>query len=655
MSLKQRVLTNNALKALTPKTKTIETSYSKVDTVTTKIKTVEGVQESKVTSVIETTDVCKEQEAVKTYEHRELNEVTTQKSVLDFSESEVVFDKYLSSPYKGPELTDSVFQSDTEESGNTQEIEDNSEQTDVDMKTNEKALRAEQPEVEMEVKTDNDSEINKIMGSDRNETGRDPTFNVYESLQDPPPNETLTKEQTVLTEVPIMSEQQYSAMEENSFDELHEECFNEEIIVQEYLSPSKGIAVSEEREESEPIVSEVIELDSSSSNHSSESDRDNDYQSDDSSAVNSSAETEKIPSESENEAQSSDDEEEKEVLQEAVESDSVDSEQQTSTSSEASQRLETIFEEDTEEVVLVGAKQDERVEVFKPITHCEEYSHLPEAAPKQDSESITSKKEIECVTVDIPGETEKATQQQRLSDDLNVIEHQNQTGPQKSDLEFSLLSDQHMSRTLGDTLYRTDLSYSLETPNETKASKSDLEFSLIPDETSLLTTTSTPFAAGHSSGESFGTQQVTHSTPRRRSKSMDVTPEIVEMRKATLRKRSLSSDCPEDTVEKSKTRKRSLSMMKLPAIPEENKEVKTKDTKQQRQSKKTESSSGILEARRVTRRQKSLLEKVAVAEVFTIHSSRNENSSESEGEERGPALAPLDPLKLLEKQSFKGK
>lgn len=643
MSLKQQVLTNNALKA-----RIVETSYSKVDTVTTKVRSAEGTEDSTVTSVVKKTDVVKEEETVKTREHKESIVVTTEKSTSDYSDIE----KYPSSSYKGPELSDSIFQSDAEE------MQGAKEQSDVDM----------------EAKTETENEVEKIMGSSRNETGIDPTLNVYEDKDEP---EIETKEETVLTEMPLMSQEQYIAMEENDFDELHEEYFNEEVIVQQYLSPSKTTTTSEDKQKNETVISEVIEIDSSSSSNSSNS----------SVASNSTNETEKIPSESESESDSNEDknvslqQDEKGIVREEVvhlDDGSIDSneeqnsvtseesrhykedsvyaqssaasegshqdqegEEQKSIISEGSRNVEDQDQEDEEQKSVTSETNRNEMEDIVSVGSREEQRNVASEGSHQDQEDEEQKsvnvdsKESEASEVNRYLDTifEEDTQEQQIIVDskleeyahlpeTEVVESKPTTPNQsKSDLEYSVLSQGNLSRSLGLTLHKTDLTYSLETPNKSHVSKSDLEFTVLSGETSkdVFPTTSTPFL-----NKTTEEQQDVTSTPKtrtRRSKSADLPSEPMETRRSTLRKRTLSTDCTDGSnVEKPKTRKRSLTT-KLPAILEKNKEVETKSTK------------------RITRRQKN---------VVTL------DSSESENEERGPALAPIDPLKLLDKPTFKG-
>lgn len=702
MSLKQQVLTNNALKALTPRKRISETSYSKIDTVTTKVQTPEGLNESVSTSVVEKSDVVVEEASMKTYEHNE----TTKTSVSNYSKSNIDFDKYISSPYKGIELNDSIFQSDASA--------DISKEINVGMESeNQNIHSAEKPEqIDVEMESEKDSEqveiaqadVEKEQTEEMTENENDPTFNVYECLENKTPNGNQ-RESNVLTEMPIMSEEQYSAMEENDFDELHEEYFNEEIIVQQYLSQSENAADRSERnEEHEVMVSEVIEIDSSSSSEKAN------YDSENSSVVNSGDEPEKIQStsESDSESESSEDDRGIRLDEDDDKMDSNVASEESSVASMASSHLETIFEEDTEERQFAN----ENNEMLESAEQGEEYAHLPVeqeiegiviescAISANERPQLTSNEEISVEVIEVkdtpPEETsttkivevikskgsvkqneefpfvQKSTMEAtEVSDTAEVStarileaiknkgavmeiegthdeflfvqvdevieiastpeespllpEEETSTAKvesktSKSDLEFSVLSQNQSA-----TLHKTDLNYSVETPNQTNISKSDLEFSLMSDQTSLCVfpSTSTPVL----------TSQTGYSTPytRRKSKSVDLSKATPETRRASLRKRSLSVDLTEEAPEQSKSRKQSLTA-KLPVILEQN----------------AQNQSSILEARRVTRRQKKLLEKAETSAAFEAESSGSEN------EERGPALAPIDPLKLLDKPSFQG-
>lgn len=712
MSLQQKVLTHNALKALTPKARTVETSYSKIDTVTTKITTAERTEECIVTSVVERTDVVKEAESEKSHEHKETSKITSEKSISEYSENDVVFDNYISSPYKGLNLSDSIFQSDAEETKSA--AEELQEQENIEVETTQ--------EVE-------------------NETEKDPAFNIYESPDElAAEGENSQETHTVLTEMPIMSDEQYSAMEEETtFDELHEEYFDEEVIVQEYLSsPSKPRNESKETEPpTEPVVSAIIELDSSS---------DSEKQNSEESEHNSSTSSEEKSSESDEASVNSDDKDIEEVAKEendAVQSDaSANSKEESSSSSsnstsDSEHRSESIFDEVTVETPEKDINEDQN-NVVSQEEEPEEYAHLPQEVieeeedvveiiteeaittsdiieiaerdvetnsqnvvenvdilafqckenqqaieserdveePKQDVEVIectttvlmseenveSKKQDVEEVMVNVeiqPEEhqgCEKSTEQEVVKQppvievegkiqheteekpagkeeiEESLIKQESSNNQQKSDLDFSVLSDSHMSKSLGSTLRKTDLSFSF------KSSKSDLDFSVMSDELPLqgFTTTSTPYIKSVVSGERFESQIL---TPRaRRSKSVDlplVTAETSGVR--TLRKRSISVE----STEKPRTRKRNIPVQ-LPAILEEDKEAN--NAKRKRQTKKIQSATGVLEQRRTTR-QKARREKAGTA---------HEDSSNSDEDERGPVLDPIDPIQLLHKSSFKG-
>lgn len=704
MSLQQKVLTYNALKALTPKSRTSETSYSKVDTVTTKITTAERIEESVVTSIEEKVDVVREEGAEKKHEHKESSKVTSEKSVCDYSDNDIVFE--MSSPYEGLDLTDSIFESDAEEVKNTNVTED----------------QVLQIEENVETKTENE---------------KDPLFNIYESSHEPSPSqiEDATETDTVLTEMPIMTAEQYSAMEEDTFDELHEEYFDEEVIVQEYLSPTaKTSLIQDEPERTEPtVLSEVIEIDDSSSGGSvSEKENANLEESNDSSSYSSSgtSSSSKVKSassrsDSDSESNSSsakggvDYVEEEEVVREDVRSNESDNskEEQNSSTSKSDQPYDAIFEEDTQEL---PTKNVEYSEAPKEVaTDFGEYLHLPEApvydvveAKTQETENVLEKKTSRTSSETTEQYVESSTSSNKLEileearlspaneeqvpdnkllttkedkivvQEIEVVFEQNQEvlepasnereyktenqfksiaerelsikiqditnvdNQPKSDLDFSVISEQSMSKSLATTFHRTDLSFSvIETPNQTHITKSDLDFSLASDEASVhvFTTTSTPHVKKTASDEESEKQLSTSRT--RRSKSVELmvtTPEPTERR--ILRKRSASVEITDTKSEKPKSRRRNVPVQ-LPAIQEEDKEANTKATKRKRQPKEVQSASGVLEQRRVTRRQKDLLEKAAM---------QNEDSSGNEDEERGPALDPIDPLQLLHKSSFKG-
>lgn len=738
MSLQQKVLTYNALKALTPKSSTVvEKSYSKVDTVTTKITTAERVEESVVTSVMEKSDVVKEDIVAKSHEHRETSKITSENSISDYSENDIVLDNYISSPYKGINLSDSILQSDAEETKSAAE------------------------EVEEQQNIEQNQEV-------ENETETDPTFNIYETPEELAEGENSQETHTVLTEVPIMSEEQYSAMEENTFDELHEEYFNEEMIVQEYLSPSSKTTVTpDEPKRTEPMVSDIIEIDSSTD--SSASEKENAVESESNSSA-SSSEEEKT-SDSESASENSDDknivcvEEVAKEDDEAIESDvSADSiQEESSDTSDSDHPRESIFDEDTEELPTKDSNENQNNEISKQ-TLSEECAHLPEIVIEEEiiepiTEETTSdvveviedtetknqkeletmenvevieytitelqfeeniqqgveskqqeveeamddvevieytstvlqskenlqqgveskKQEVEdevMVNVEVnelqPEANQEVLQQQKLLDRNKSTEQEvlkqsklspiaevegktennskeneerersikkqkttNADNQQKSDLDFSVISESHMSRSLGLTLHKTDLSFSF------KSSKSDLDYSLSSDEGSFkgFTTTSTPHIEKKASDEGFETQV---STPRtRRSKSVDLLVPVERSEGRLLRKRSTSVE----STEKQKSRKRNVPVQ-LPAIFEDEKEANNaKKAKRKRQTKRAQSTTGVLEQRRVTRRQRSLLEKAATA---------HEDSSNSEGDERGPTLDPIDPIQLLHKPSFKG-
>lgn len=250
-------------------------------------------------TTVETVDVAEAEETMKASLQRETQSISKVWSEdLNYNE--------LSSPYKGPELTDSIFQSDSEEdvdanentkrsqesydagmtesSGepgtecepiskeniaeNTGQIVQSSttDEKDVEVEDTEKQKRIHTPEKEV---APTEEKIRKISGIHSNETDNDPTLNIYDPSQDSAGNmgrlESL-EEQTrkgLLTEMPIISEEQYTPMEETEFEELHEECFDEEIIVQQYLSPDcESVTVEKEKE---VTASDVIEINSSSS------------------------------------------------------------------------------------------------------------------------------------------------------------------------------------------------------------------------------------------------------------------------------------------------------------------------------------------------------------------------------------------------------
>lgn len=736
MSLQQKVLTHNALKALTPKARTVETSYSKIDTVTTKITTEERTEESVVTSVVERTDIVKEEESEKSHEHKETSKITSEKSISEYSENDVVFDNYISSPYKGLNLSDSIFQSDAEETKSAAEEAE------------------EQENIEVEANQEVENEIEK-----------DPTFNIYESPDElAAEGENLLETHTVLTEMPIMSDEQYSAMEEgNTFDELHEEYFDEEVIVQEYLSsPSKPHNEPKDTEPpTEPVVSAIIELDSSSASEKENSEG---------SEHNSSSNSEEKSSESDDASVNSDDKDIEEVAKEKDDGDQSDAsanseeeeeEEESSSTSDSDHRGESIFDEDTFEAPEKDINNDQnnvvsqeeksaecahlpQVVIEEEEEEPEEYAHLPQVVIEDEEEVVeivteeatTTSDVVKIVERDVENNTQKVVEnadvheystlqreenQQAIESekeveeplqDVEVIEYtttvltseenveskkqdveevmvnveiqpeeyqeskksteqevvmQSKSSPvvqvedktqheteekpagkeereeslnnqeasnnqQKSDLDFSVLSESHMSKSLGLTLHKTDLSFSF------KSSKSDLDFSVTSDEGSLqgFTTTSTPHIKKVASGEGFEAQILTPRT--RRSKSVDLQPVTAEPSGGrTLRKRSISVE----STEKPKTRKRNIPIQ-LPAILEEDKEAN--NAKRKRQPKKTQSTTGVLEQRRTTR-QKARLEKATTA---------HEGSSSSDEDERGPALDPIDPLQLLHKSSFKG-
>lgn len=176
------------------------------------------------------------------------------------------------------------------------------------------------------------------------------------------------------------------------------------------------------------------------------------------------------------------------------------------------------------------------------------------------------------------------------------------------------------------------------------------------------------------------------SKPRTRSKSVD-TPEISSdsteilqsaSRKVSLRKRSASVDqVPESPLADGgkpmaeakpapRTRKRTASITNLPVILEEVKHAEKGETVDEAKPKKrTRSKSSASQAdpiqsysvsRRLTRRQKSMLEKTLGAGEGVSQSMEllESESEESGGEERGPRMKRIDPLKLLDKSPFKG-
>lgn len=66
-------------------------------------------------------------------------------------------------------------------------------------------------------------------------------------------------------------------------------------------------------------------------------------------------------------------------------------------------------------------------------------------------------------------------------------------------------------------------------------------------------------------------------------------------------------------------------------------------------------------SRRLTRRQASLLEKtlnvsnITDLDISHLHDIRQQESDNSETEQRGPIVEQLDPIYLLDKKSFDGK
>lgn len=184
------------------------------------------------------------------------------------------------------------------------------------------------------------------------------------------------------------------------------------------------------------------------------------------------------------------------------------------------------------------------------------------------------------------------------------------------------------------------------------------------------------------------------SGPRTRSKSVD-TPEIftentetaaISPKKISLRKRSASVDLmpqilspagKNDAIASTskatgttKTRKRRVSVTSLPVIQEETKQGEKMQTvdeeqpmKQRKRTVRSKSSSQTdpiqrySVSRRLTRRQRNMLEKtLGNVEVASQPMELLESESEeSEDEERGPRLRHIDPLKLLDKSPFKGK
>lgn len=176
------------------------------------------------------------------------------------------------------------------------------------------------------------------------------------------------------------------------------------------------------------------------------------------------------------------------------------------------------------------------------------------------------------------------------------------------------------------------------------------------------------------------------STPRQRSKSVDTQdPDTSEntrsTRLASLRKRSASVNCstsfeskPEEPENRPKavpkTRKKRSASSALPVIQEEprkqeelepireNVTPKKLPVKRKQKSKSTSDKLDNVQSysntRRLTRKQKSMLEKTLPSKPATSVSEMTSNSEESNDEIRGPQLQEIDPLKLLDKSPFKG-
>lgn len=740
MSLQRKVVTYNALKTLTPKKQKTETLYSKTDIESTRTTAEESMKESLVTSAIEEEVIVKDVET------------SSENSFLDYRENNT-------DSYKELTFSNSIFQSDVEESKSADEIEDEN--------------------INLEISTEEQKEQSKEIESDAE---KDPPFNIYESPQE------LTggnspEAQSVLTEMPIMSEEQYSAMEESTFDNLHEEYFNEDVIEQEYFTPSyKNDITCNDTERTEPMTSEVIEINSSDSSTSEKDDAIENEESasscisldriaesessleiscDDTSSDEAVKETEMLAHHclSNEEKESSSplrshyieksifDEEtqelpvrnpnrnnevseyiEKNVIKEntnkaiemseaKVESNdnellvTVENEEQVeyisenmeskdneevlevvqSSESEENQKhvknneqelLEVIkntedekdneFEsqvlEDvesdkdqklvdsqdvlkvTKDSTLIHRESQELVELIKNTKVIENVKQEPDVTKKQEisDEKLLIKEETEPIVpeieqnppvIDTKKENGNLTQKiekscKRSEEKEKNLEKQQTTtdvvDQQKSDLDFSVFSETGKSKNLETTSHQTDLSFSL------KTSKSDLDFTLTSDDdASYAITTSTP----QFDKKVLNKQSEPAFTPRNtRSKSVElsiISSEPVQGR--VLRKRSASTE----SSEKRKVRKQSMAVQ-LPVILEEGKEIDVQKVKPKRQTKKAQSTTDISEQRRITRRQKSLLEKIV-----------RDDSSSSE-EERGPALDPIDPMQLLHKSSFKG-
>lgn len=683
MSLQQKVLTYNAIKALTPKETTTETSYSKTKTATTKIVTADRTEESITTSVVEKINIIKKNESPNTHELNKSSKITSEKSLSSYSGSDIVSDKYINSSYKEFDLSDSVFQSDGE-------LEQSKavEEEYIEMETSTEEDENKQNE---EVKTENAT-------NEPCETETDPTLNIYEFPEESPDNENVQESDTVLTEMPIMSHEQYSAMEENDFDELHEEYFDEELIVQEYLSPSfKGTVTPDNTIKTKSTASEVIEIDSSSG---SVSERENAVESNESSRINSSSSNSSIEkSYSESESENSDDEEVRTksteltkvevVVEEVVDLDLTDdSKECNNSSSETDLSYEAIFDQDTQEAMITDdrksnnkelskqfevegssnkqevtvttqsdeVKRDQKV-ISKTLESNEDVEVIecvvvePNSTVQQDEKvvektNLTPTKEIEIKeqqievtykqneSVDKENKLPFAENEQRNSEIVFVAADTSVDNKQKSDLEFSVVSDISLNRTSGAPLDNADLSYSIETLR-----KSDLDFSLVSNEDSRVHISSTPNLEKTTTPKG-SEEEITNLALRKRSRSVsNMTPDATWGRR--LRKRSSSVESTDDS---SKSRKKSTTA-KLPAILEEDKEVNIQSKKRQRQPKRAQSTSGALPQKRFTRRQNSLLEKAITASGY---------SSDSEDGNRGPALDPIDPLQLLHKSSFKG-
>lgn len=184
-------------------------------------------------------------------------------------------------------------------------------------------------------------------------------------------------------------------------------------------------------------------------------------------------------------------------------------------------------------------------------------------------------------------------------------------------------------------------------------------------------------------------KNVVCSTPRQRSKSVDIKdPDIPEStrtsRLASLRKRSASVDCtttsttfenkseePESRPKAvPKARKKRSTSSALPVIQEEPKKQEELETiredvtskklpvKRKQRSRSTSDKLDNVQSysntRRLTRKQKSMLEKTLPSKTAASASEITSNSEESDDEIRGPQLQKIDPLKLLDKSPFKG-